>query len=120
MSRRRISAVVTALVLASAVPVLLPASEASAASCSSYPSWVAGRSYVTGDIVRYTDGRAYIAEHDNPGYDPTISTWFWEPYACDNGPGTPAGTFVGVGFAVPIGAALGGGGDGSGPPGPEQ
>lgn len=33
---------------------------------------------------------------------------------------TPAGTFVGVGFAVPIGAALGGGGDGTGPPGPEQ
>lgn len=33
---------------------------------------------------------------------------------------TSAGTFVGVGFAVPIGAALGGGGDGTGPPGPEQ
>ncbi|MEV4538547.1 trypsin-like peptidase domain-containing protein [Asanoa sp. NPDC049518] len=31
---------------------------------------------------------------------------------------TPAGTFVGVGFAVPIGAALGGGSDGTGPPGP--
>lgn len=33
---------------------------------------------------------------------------------------TAAGTFVGVGFAVPIGAALGGGSDGSGPPGPLQ
>jgi putative serine protease PepD len=34
---------------------------------------------------------------------------------------TPAGTFVGVGFAVPIGAALAGGGDdGTGPPGPQQ
>jgi S1-C subfamily serine protease len=33
---------------------------------------------------------------------------------------TPAGTFVGVGFAVPIGAALGGGSDGTGPPGPQQ
>jgi putative serine protease PepD len=33
---------------------------------------------------------------------------------------TTAGTFVGVGFAVPIGAALGGGGDGTGPPGPLQ
>ncbi|GIF71689.1 S1C family serine protease [Asanoa siamensis] len=33
---------------------------------------------------------------------------------------TPAGTFVGVGFAVPIGAALGGGADGPGPPGPLQ
>ncbi|MDG4825470.1 trypsin-like peptidase domain-containing protein [Asanoa sp. WMMD1127] len=34
---------------------------------------------------------------------------------------TTAGTFVGVGFAVPIGAALaGGGGDSPGPPGPLQ
>ncbi|MFD5267938.1 glycoside hydrolase family 19 protein [Streptomyces sp. NPDC058335] len=94
MSRRRISAVVTALVLSSAVPVLLPATSASAAACSSYPSWVAGKAYRTGDIVRYTDGRAYVAEHDNPGYDPLISTWYWEPYACDTGSGTPVGTFV--------------------------
>jgi predicted chitinase len=94
VTRRRISAVVTALVLAGAVPVLLPATSASAAACSSYPSWTAGKAYRTGDIVRYTDGRAYIAEHDNPGYDPVISTWYWEPYACDSGPGTPVGTFV--------------------------
>jgi predicted chitinase len=73
--------------------VVLPAAGASAASCSSYPNWVAGKSYVTGNIVRYTDGKAYIAEHDNPGYDPVISTWYWEPYACD-GSGTPVGNFV--------------------------
>ncbi|MFE9601028.1 glycoside hydrolase family 19 protein [Streptomyces hokutonensis] len=94
MSRRRIAAVLTALVLGSLTPVVLPAAGASAASCSSYPNWVAGQSYVTGQIVRYTDGKAYIAEHDNPGYDPVISTWFWEPYACDGGSGTPVGTFV--------------------------
>ena len=93
MSRRRISAFVAALVLASAAPVLLPASSASAAACSSYPSWVAGKSYVTGNIVRYTDGKAYMAEHDNPGYDPTISTWYWEPYACDGGT-NPSGFVV--------------------------
>ncbi|MFJ4630169.1 glycoside hydrolase family 19 protein [Streptomyces sp. NPDC088847] len=94
MSRRRIAAVLTALVLGSLTPVVLPAVGASAASCSSYPNWVAGQSYVTGNIVRYTDGNAYIAEHDNPGYDPVISTWFWEPYACDGGSGTPVGNFV--------------------------
>ncbi|MEU3615142.1 glycoside hydrolase family 19 protein [Streptomyces sp. NPDC006872] len=93
MSRRRISAVLTAIVLGGMTPVVLPAAGASAAACSSYPSWVAGKSYVTGNIVRYTDGKAYIAEHDNPGYDPVISTWFWEPYACD-GSGTPVGNFV--------------------------
>ncbi|MGQ4477742.1 glycoside hydrolase family 19 protein [Streptomyces sp. SAS_276] len=94
MSRRRIAAVLTALVLGSLTPVVLPAAGASAASCSSYPTWVPGQSYVTGNIVRYTDGNAYIAEHDNPGYDPVISTWFWEPYACDGGSGTPVGNFV--------------------------
>ncbi|MEV5315900.1 chitinase, partial [Streptomyces sp. NPDC052610] len=26
--------------------------------------------------------------------DPVISTWYWEPYACDSGPGTPNGRFV--------------------------
>ncbi|MBW4721074.1 chitinase [Saccharothrix sp. SC076] len=45
-----------------------------------YPAWVQGKSYVTGNIVRYTDGKFYIAEHDNPGYDPTVSTWYWDPY----------------------------------------
>ncbi|MFF4793221.1 glycoside hydrolase family 19 protein [Streptomyces sp. NPDC001276] len=84
MSRRRISAVVAALALSAAVPVLVPTSSASAATCSSYPSWVAGKAYATGDVVRYTDGKAYIAEHDNPGYDPVISTWYWEPYNCDS------------------------------------
>ncbi|WP_327426333.1 MULTISPECIES: glycoside hydrolase family 19 protein [unclassified Streptomyces] len=93
MSRRRISALMAALVVGTAVPALLPATSASAAACSSYPSWVAGKSYVTGNIVRYTDGKTYIAEHDNPGYDPTISTWYWDPYACDGG-STPSDGFV--------------------------
>ncbi|MFD4527602.1 glycoside hydrolase family 19 protein [Streptomyces sp. NPDC058470] len=94
MSRRRISAVMAAVIIGTAAPALLPATSASAAACSSYSSWVAGKAYVTGNIVRYTDGKAYIAEHDNPGYDPTVSTWYWEPYACDSGTGTPAASFV--------------------------
>ncbi|MFC9843554.1 glycoside hydrolase family 19 protein [Streptomyces sp. NPDC060223] len=94
MSRRRISAVMAAVIIGTAAPALLPATSASAAACSSYASWVAGKAYVTGNIVRYTDGKAYIAEHDNPGYDPTVSTWYWEPYACDSGTGTPAASFV--------------------------
>jgi predicted chitinase len=51
------------------------------------PAWQAGRWYRTGDVVRYTDGKTYVAEHDNPGYDPVISTWFWDPTTC--GPSTP-------------------------------
>jgi len=59
-----------------------------------YPNWVAGQSYPTGAIVRYTNGLYYQATHDNPGYDPTISTWFWSPYSCTGGGGG------GGGFAV--------------------
>ena len=58
-----------------AAPAAPPAAAAAAATRPGSP----GRRYVTGDIVRYTDGRYYIAEHDNPGYDPMISTWYWEP-----------------------------------------
>ncbi|MFI6697398.1 glycoside hydrolase family 19 protein [Streptomyces sp. NPDC050509] len=67
----------------------------SGTSCD-YPAWAAGRSYVAGDIVRYTDGKLYRAEHDNPGYDPVISTWYWEPYTCTGGPTDPppSGSFV--------------------------
>ncbi|MEV4973916.1 glycoside hydrolase family 19 protein [Streptomyces scopuliridis] len=64
----------------------------SGGSCD-YPAWVAGRAYVTGDIVKYTDGKFYRAEHDNPGYDPVISTWYWEPYTCGTTP-PPQGGFV--------------------------
>lgn len=98
MSRpsRRLSAVLTALLIGTAAPVLLPAQPAAAAPCSSYRNWVAGQWYNAGDIVRYTDGKAYIAEHGNPGYDPIISTWYWEPYACEGGsnPGNPSGFVV--------------------------
>ncbi|MFF4898152.1 glycoside hydrolase family 19 protein [Streptomyces sp. NPDC001068] len=51
-----------------------------------YPAWAAGQSYATGAIVRYTpNDQYYIATHDNPGYDPTISTWYWSPYTCSGG-----------------------------------
>ncbi|RYG88057.1 hypothetical protein EON77_01215 [bacterium] len=42
------------------------------------PEWVPQRWYPAGTVVLY-QGQAYRAEHDNPGYDPTISTWYWEP-----------------------------------------
>jgi predicted chitinase/chitodextrinase len=51
-----------------------------------YPNWTAGTWYNAGNIVRYTNGLYYIAEHGNPGYDPVISTWYWEPYNCGTAP----------------------------------
>jgi hypothetical protein len=59
------------------------------------PAWVKGTTYAEGAIVLF-GGAYYIAEHENPGYDPVVSTYFWEPYLCDtdgggNGGGTSAG-----------------------------
>ncbi len=58
------------------------------AACD-HPAWVAGQFYAVGSIVKYTDGKYYVAEHENPGYDPVISTWFWEPHTCTGGGTTP-------------------------------
>jgi predicted chitinase len=63
-----------------------PTQTGSAGGCS-FPAWAQGHNYVTGDIVKFTDGNLYVAEHDNPGYSPVISTWFWDPYTC----GAPGG-----------------------------
>jgi predicted chitinase len=46
-----------------------------------YPAWVAMKPYVTGDKVDYK-GTGYIATGDNPGYDPTVSTFFWMLLPC--------------------------------------
>lgn len=55
-----------------------------------YPQWAAGTNYVAGDIVQYpANGQYYQATHDNPGYDPTISTWYWSPYTCGGGGSNP-------------------------------
>ncbi|WP_326557497.1 glycoside hydrolase family 19 protein [Micromonospora sp. NBC_01796] len=53
-----------------------------------HPNWTAGTWYPAGSIVRYTNGLYYIAEHENPGYDPIVSTWYWEPYTCGGQPPT--------------------------------
>ncbi|WP_433611624.1 glycoside hydrolase family 19 protein [Dactylosporangium sp. CA-139114] len=78
-------------------PATQPPQTGSAGGCD-FPAWVQGRNYVTGDIVKFTDGKFYIAEHDNPGYSPVISTWFWDPYTCS---GTGTGTGTGGGTTPP-------------------
>ena len=49
-------------------------------------SWGAGKPYVAGNVVSYADGKRYIAKFPNPGYNPSISTYYWAPYACDASP----------------------------------
>jgi predicted chitinase len=63
----------------------------------SYPNWVAGQWYPAGSNVKYTNGQCYHAKYDNPGYDPIISTWFWEPTACAGGGSTGGGGDTGGG-----------------------
>ncbi|WP_437581638.1 glycosyl hydrolase family 18 protein [Sorangium sp. So ce887] len=57
------------------------------AVCAGAPEWQSGQWYDEGTVVNY-EGAAYIAEHGNPGYSPTVSTYFWEPYTgCNDSPG---------------------------------
>jgi len=69
-------------------------------SCT-YPNWVAMKPYLAGDKVLYL-GKGYIATMDNPGYDPTISTFFWAPFACE--------PVMGAAGATSTGGATGGAG----------
>lgn len=49
--------------------------------CSTATPWVSQHSYRAGDLVSY-GGTYHIATRDNPGYNPTISTWYWDSYLC--------------------------------------
>jgi predicted chitinase len=78
-----------------AASVLVPAGSASATTppadeCAAAPAWAAGANYQKNDIVKYTDGSVYIAERNNPGYNPVTSTYYWDPYQCGTGTGNPA------------------------------
>ena len=55
---------------------LFTSSLALANSCAD-DYWTDGQWYDVGDTVEY-DGDVYAAIYDNPGYNPVISTWFWE------------------------------------------
>jgi predicted chitinase len=58
---------------------------ASTSACGS-ETWTAGKYYSVGSIVKYpANGRTYQTSHSNPGYDPTISTWYWSAYSCETG-----------------------------------
>lgn len=69
-----------------------------------HPNWAAGTWYPAGSIVRYTNGGYYRAKHENPGYDPVISTWYWEPYTCSGG-GNPTTNPPGNSSGFPVSEA---------------
>src|SRR5262245_53811004 len=53
------------------------------------PVWVAGANHTKGDIVKCSDGFFYIAERNNPGYNPGSSTYYSDPYQCGSRTGNP-------------------------------
>jgi chitodextrinase len=69
-------------------PFVCPAAPPPPQACS-FPSWVSGTQYAAGSIVTFTDGKFYRAKFANPGYIPTVSTFFWEPYVCPASPPPP-------------------------------
>ena len=64
-----------------AAPVVAAQVVPPATTCSA-ANWVQGKQYAAGSIVSYTNNKKYIANFANPGYNPTISTYFWSQYAC--------------------------------------
>ena len=70
-------------------------------------NWTAGTYYNVGVVVRYNNAY-YRAKNANPGYDPVISTWFWEPVAsCSGGnnSSSSSSTGGGTGFAAIVSQA---------------
>jgi hypothetical protein len=51
-----------------------------AAACFS-TVWTQGQWYAAGSVVSYNGG-LYKAKYANPGYNPTISTYYWSWYSC--------------------------------------
>jgi predicted chitinase len=64
------------------------ASAESLATCVAR-AWRAGDWYRTGTVVTF-EGKYYVALHANPGYSPTISTWYWAPKSCAGATPSPA------------------------------
>ncbi|MEO3978583.1 chitinase [Streptomyces sp. CAU 1734] len=95
MLKRRMKTALIALASAAglaAISLLPTAGTAAADECTTAPNWTQGANYVPGNVVKYRDGNYYIAEHANPGYDPTVSTWFWNPHTCSGGNPEPTPT----------------------------
>lgn len=65
-------------VTAAAAPTQAPAT---AGSCRA-ANWSEGKQYASGSVVSYPNSKMYIAKVANPGYNPTISTYYWSQYVC--------------------------------------
>ena len=65
--------------VAAPAPAAVPA-PAPAPACGN-SAWIQGKQYAVGSVVSL-GGKLYIAKVANPGYNPTISTYYWSLYAC--------------------------------------
>ena len=65
----------------SPTPVRTPAT-VTATTCTGLTDWVRYKVYAQGSFVKYL-GIYYVAKYRNPGYDPTISTYYWAKVSCN-------------------------------------
>lgn len=70
-----LSASMLMLAACDTAPPPVPGYTAATTFCK-YPFWIEYRPYAAGSIVTYR-GRLYFAKHENPGYIPDVSTYFW-------------------------------------------
>jgi predicted chitinase len=89
MRRKRLAIIVAALgaigvglAVGLAPMATSDAAESAPEQACNYATWSAATTYEEGAVVRY-NGELYKALHENPGYDPKISTWYWQK--ADNG-----------------------------------
>ena len=68
--------------IGNAAPTPTPTPTPTPAPACTSAGWVDGKQYAVGSIVTYSNGKQYIAKVANPGYNPTISTYFWSQYIC--------------------------------------
>lgn len=69
------------VLVGASTPAPAPAPTPAPATKCTATVWVDGRYYPAGSIVSYK-GSFYSAKFANPGYNPTISTYFWAKQAC--------------------------------------
>lgn len=59
------------------VAVAPVASAPAPVACAKPAAWVSGKQYASGSLVTYSNNLVYIARFANPGYIPTVSTYYW-------------------------------------------
>ena len=67
---------------AASPPVATPSQPSAVAGSCNAAGWSQGKQYAAGSVVSYWNNKLYMAKVANPGFDPTVSTYYWSQYYC--------------------------------------